>query len=272
MGSSGGVSGSRIRPHTKPLWRAGASFWRRCSSQSHPSLRGQRVWERKLSSALAQPENETYPTLSGCGTEQASSPAHCVVLRWGRCNYGVKQGGTNRGVALWQNFTWTNAAGGDWSVASNWSPSILNPPRPERGYCGLRRPEASSGYTVTVGGTAVDRWHGRRLHRRSMPLRPPGRPGVFHQRPLTADIIYVTDAGGPATSMMVEAGGSLFVPTLLCSFDASQTVTISGRDAGGHLELGDLTVGGSLRHRSLMTLDFDNAGLTGSQHRCYPDR
>ena len=163
------------------------------------------------------------------------------------------------------DFTWTNAAGGDWSVASNWSPSILNPPPPGNGdnadfndlATGL-----SSGYTVTVqAGTVV----------------AAGLDGVFItidaisdtkdvafsiSGSLTADIQYVTNAGGPATSFVVEAGGSLFVPTLLAAFDTAQTVTISGKDAGGHLELGDLTVG-ALSGTVPITFDFDNASLTG---------
>ena len=52
------------------------------------------------------------------------------------------------------DFSWTNAAGGDWSVASNWSPSILNPP-PGNGD-GADFADLATGYTVTVAaGTMV---------------------------------------------------------------------------------------------------------------------
>ena len=55
------------------------------------------------------------------------------------------------------NFTWTNPAGGDWSVASNWSLGGIVPPRPP----GTSTDSASFGnlassYTVTVNaGTTV---------------------------------------------------------------------------------------------------------------------
>ena len=63
--------------------------------------------------------------------------------------------------------------------------------------------------------------------------------------------------------MTVEAGGSLFAPTLLYSVDVSQTLTISGAGVGGHVELGDLTVGGFVSGtNSLVTFDFANASTT----------
>ena len=156
------------------------------------------------------------------------------------------------------NFTWTNAAGGDWSVASNWSPSITAPPGTgDTAFFG----NLTNSYTVTVGaGSTVEA--APPLSKSTLLSRP--APRRFPSAALTADIIYHTDPLDPATSMTVEAGGSLFVPFLLFSVDVPQTLTISGTGAGGHLELGTPNVGGLLSSgfSSLMTLDFDNAGLT----------
>jgi hypothetical protein len=79
---------------------------------------------------------------------------------------------------------------------------------------------------------------------------------------ITAGLIHFTTAGDPATSVTVEAGGSLYAPFLLFSVDVPQTLTISGAGVGDHLELGDLTVGGLVSgFSSLLTLNFANASL-----------
>ena len=164
------------------------------------------------------------------------------------------------------DFTWTNAAGGDWSVASNWSlgGGIAAPRPPESGLDTATFGDLASSYTVTVnaGTTVGDGVTGGPFI--SIDATSALRDVAFSiSGSLTADFLYHTAASGPATSMIVEPGGSLFAPTLLFSIDVFETVTISGTGAGGRLELGDLTVGGLVSGKSsLMILDFANASLT----------
>ena len=158
------------------------------------------------------------------------------------------------------NFTWTNAGGGDWSDASNWSPSIIAPPGAGDN---ATFNDLATSYTVTVkAGTTVGGKLGTSI---SIDATSALKDVAFSiSGSLTADIFYGTNASGPATSFtLIEAGGALIAPTLLFSNDAFETVTISGTGAGGHLELGNLTVGGLVSGKSsLMTLDFANASLT----------
>jgi hypothetical protein len=164
------------------------------------------------------------------------------------------------------DFTWTNVAGGDWSMASNWSRSGgIGPPRPpEFALDTANFGDLASSYIVTVNaGTTV----GNSLTGGpfiTIDATSALRDVAFSiSGSLTADFFYVTAASGPPTSMIVEPGGSLFAPTLLFSNDAFETVTISGTGAGGRLELGDLTVGGLVSGKSsMMILDFANASLT----------
>ena len=161
------------------------------------------------------------------------------------------------------NFTWTNAAGGDWSTASNWSHNgIIGLPRPpEFGVDTAFFGDLANPYTVTVSTTVGSDILGAPLIEID-PTTSAG-PAFDISGSLTADVIYFTSAGDPATSMTIEPGGSLFAPLLLFSVDVPQTLTISGAGAGGHLQLGDLAVGGLVSgFSSLMTLDFANASLT----------
>jgi Hint domain len=158
------------------------------------------------------------------------------------------------------NFTWTNAGGGDWSDASNWSPSIIGPPgaRDNTTFNDL-----ASSYTVTVkAGTTVG--NGTAGPFISISATSALKDVAFSiSGTLTADFLYGTAKSGPGTSLTIEAGGALIVPTLLFSNNAFETVTISGTGAGGYLELGDLTVGGLVSGTSsMMVLDFANTSPT----------
>jgi hypothetical protein len=154
------------------------------------------------------------------------------------------------------HFTWTNAAGGDWSNAANWSPSIFAPP-------GLNDTanfnDLANAYTVTVTGTVGISVLSPSI---SIDAVSASNDVAFSiSGRLTGNFIYNTNMGGPATSLTIEAGGSLIVPELLYSIDIFETVTVSGTGAGGYLELGNLTVGGFVSGtNSLMILDFANAG------------
>ena len=163
------------------------------------------------------------------------------------------------------NFTWTNAAGGDWSAASNWSLGGIAAPRPPGSGDTASLDDLANSYTVTVaaGSTVGGSIVGPFIEIDADPTALTGSPTLSISGSLTADLIYFTSAGGPATSVTVNPGGSLFAPFLLFSVDVPQTLTISGAGVGGHLELGDLTVGGFVSgFSSLMTLDFANASLT----------
>ena len=156
------------------------------------------------------------------------------------------------------HFTWTNAAGGDWSNPANWNPSIFGPP-------GLNDTanfnDLANAYTVTVTGIVGINVLSPSI---SIDATSASNDVAFSiSGRLTGNFIYFTDAAGPATSVTIEAGGSLIAPDLLYSVNRFETVTISGTGAGGYLELGDLTVGGFVSGtNSLMILDFDNAGPT----------
>ncbi len=156
-------------------------------------------------------------------------------------------------------FTWTNATGGDWNVASNWM--LINgitPPPPGAG------DEAHFGaltnnYTVDVTGLqAVDFV--------LVAASPTSAPTFVIEGSLAVNSFnYDTTQ---AISTTVAAGGSLDVNSTLQSLQGIQTITISGTGAGGHVELTDIAVGGA---SSDMSFDFANAGPT-SQHRCHPVR
>ncbi len=162
-------------------------------------------------------------------------------------------------------FTWTNAAGGDWSVASNWSPSGgIVPPPPESSLDTAIFGDLANSYTVTVNaGTTVGGGVTGGPFIEIDAISATKDVAFSVSGSLTADFLYGTAASGPATSLTIQAGGALIVPTLLFSTDAFETVTISGTGAGGHLELGDLTVGGLVSGKSsMMILDFANVSLT----------
>ena len=80
------------------------------------------------------------------------------------------------------NFTWTNAAGGDWSVASNWSlGGVIPAPRPPGAGDTAFFGNLANSYTVTVeAGTTVGDSDRRPLYRNRR-HSVDRRPGVFHQ-------------------------------------------------------------------------------------------
>jgi hypothetical protein len=161
------------------------------------------------------------------------------------------------------NFAWKNTAGGDWSDASNWLGFGTPPPGAGDKAVFVNLPTS---YTVTVkaGMTVGGTNRGPHIAINADQFCFTGSPAFSISGSLTTDgIVYFTSAGGPATSITVEAGGSLHATSLLYSIDVLQTLTISGKGVGGHLELGNLTVGGFVcGHNSLVTLDFDNTSST----------
>ena len=97
------------------------------------------------------------------------------------------------------NFTWTNAAGGDWSVASNWSPfGVIPAPPPGNGDNADFGDLASSDYTVTVqAGTKVGwRLDGPFIVDRCRLVGLDGHVAFSISGSLTADFHYVTSRAG----------------------------------------------------------------------------
>ena len=125
--------------------------------------------------------------------------------------------------------------------------------------------DTANSYTVTVaaGSTVGGSIVGPFIEIDADPSCIDRLSDAFHRWLADGRCHLPTDPGGPATSVTVEAGGSLFVPFLLFSVDVPQTLTIAGTGAGGHLELGTPDVGGIVASvSSLMTLDFANGSLT----------
>ena len=161
------------------------------------------------------------------------------------------------------DFSWTNAAGGDWSGAANWvivPGNGIGPPPPGIGDSASFGDLATS-YTVTVSTTIGNGTDGPSI---SINATSAVRDVAFSiSGTLTASFLYGAASSGPATSMTIEAGGALIAPALLFSNDRFETVDISGTGAGGFVELGNITVGGLVSGiNSLMILDFANAAPT----------
>ena len=146
------------------------------------------------------------------------------------------------------NFTWTNAAGGDWGDASNWTPRIgASPGDSDAAIFG----SLASSYTVTVTTTVVDVEVG---------IISPGASGPTFSISgslTTEDISYL---GLSPTSMTIEPGSLLDITTTLEATGVTETITVAGTGVGGRLVLGNpLNVGAG---GSNVTFDFANTGPT----------
>ena len=109
------------------------------------------------------------------------------------------------------HFTWSNPDGGDWSVASNWSPSIPDPPPGAGDTASLDN--LANNYTVTVAaGTTVGTVTGAPFIEINV-TQLLGAPALSISGSLTADVIYHTDPGDPATNVTIKSGGSLSSPS-----------------------------------------------------------
>ena len=106
------------------------------------------------------------------------------------------------------NFTWTNAGGGDWSDASNWSPSISGPPGAGDN---TTFNDLASSYTVTVkAGTTVG--NGTAGPFISISATSALKDVAFSiSGTLTADFLYGTAKNGPATSLTIEAFAEVYL-------------------------------------------------------------
>jgi Hint domain len=145
-------------------------------------------------------------------------------------------------------FEWTSAAGGDWSTRTNWAPLAGAPPGvQDEGIFG----SLATSYTVNVTTTVADIAIG---------IIDPGASGPTFSisGALTAgDIFYL---GLSPTTMTVDPGGLLDITSSLEAIGVTETITIAGTGAGGHLVLGNaFTVGVA---GSNVTFDFANTSPT----------
>jgi Hint domain len=150
-------------------------------------------------------------------------------------------------------FFWTHTPSGDWSDGANWTPvgpALPTPGPDDIAFFG----ELPSNYTVNV--TTL-------VGVEAMIIDPTtpftGDPTFSISGSLTTEFLdYATAFGGPATSMTINAGGSLDITTALASIRVPETITI----AGGELVLGSSLVGDA---GSNVSFDFENtAGPNGS--------
>ena len=150
------------------------------------------------------------------------------------------------------DFTWTTTGSGDWSSPSNWFSLEQNPvPPPGPGDIATFG-DLASDYTVNVTTNidVADILIDTEISAASISIS-----GSL----TTDDIVYETPAiGGIATSMTVNAGGSLDIATLLDA-NSPETITIAGTGGGGRLVLGSPTIGAAGFN---MTFDFANSSPT----------
>jgi hypothetical protein len=135
------------------------------------------------------------------------------------------------------DFTWTTAGSSDWSTPSNWfSLEQGEVPPPGAGDIATFG-DLASDYTVNVT-TNID--VADILIDTSASTATISISGSL----TTDDIVYFSPFDGTATTMTVNADGSLDITTLLDA-NSPETITIAGTEDGGRLVLGNPTVGGS---------------------------
>jgi Hint domain len=133
------------------------------------------------------------------------------------------------------DFTWTTIGSGDWSTAANWT-SLEQGEVPPPGAGDIATfDDLTSNYTVNVT-TNVDVSD-------ILIDTSTSTATISISGSLTTDrIVYFSPFDGTATSMTVNAGGSLDITTLLDA-NSPETITIAGTEGGGRLVLGNPTDG-----------------------------
>jgi Hint domain len=132
-------------------------------------------------------------------------------------------------------FTWTTKTGGTWSVPANWSPS--GPPGSSD--TALIGNLGGSNYNVTVSTSTT-------IAQLDIGTTTGGgAPSlIIGSAQLTMGTLdYTTASGGNATAITINAGGILDITSSITDTGGvSETITVSGKTTGGHLELGSLSV------------------------------
>ncbi len=153
-------------------------------------------------------------------------------------------------------FTWTTVAGGNWGTGADWNPTAGAPPggTPDVDVAMLRSifPGGAS-YTVTVAtGTNFD------ISQVQIGRTGDGAaPALAIDGTLRTDTLSYISTSNTPTVLDINPGGVFDIRTsILDSGSHIETLTISGKNAGGHLELGSLSVVNASVHAS-----FENAGI-----------
>ncbi len=137
-------------------------------------------------------------------------------------------------------FTWTTGVGGNWGTGADWSPTTGAPPGSISSNIDLAvLSQLTHNYTVTVAtGTTFD------INRLNIGTTGgAGAPALaIDGTLLTSTLDYTTKVIQP-TIVHINSGGLLEIRTsILYNGLFPETLTISGENAGGHLELGSLSV------------------------------
>ena len=137
-------------------------------------------------------------------------------------------------------FTWTTGVGGNWGTGVDWSPTTGAPPGRISSNVDLAvLGQLTHNYTVTVAaGTTFD------INRLNIGTTGgAGAPSLaIDGTLLTSTLDYTTKVIQP-TIVHINSGGLLEIRTsILYNGLFPETLTISGENAGGHLELGSLSV------------------------------
>jgi hypothetical protein len=149
-------------------------------------------------------------------------------------------------------FTWTVGAGGNWGTGADWSPTTGAPPGSASGNVDLAvLHQLTSNYTVTVAvGTSFD------LNQLNIGTTGgAGAPALAVNGTLLTSTLDYTSTLNQPTILHINAGGLFEIRTSIAdAANATETLTIAGANAGGHLELGSLSVINANVHVS-----FENA-------------
>jgi hypothetical protein len=153
-------------------------------------------------------------------------------------------------------YTWTTTGiRGDWATSAAWSPGSGPPGAGDVAIFG----NLARNYSVNVAAADVVGVSTINIG----PVSSSGLPTLSIAGSLTTGtLLYSTHATGPAARIMVNSGGLFDITTSLPAPARAETISVSGKRAGGHLELGTLSLGAVPN----LTFDFSNnvGGLLNS--------
>ena len=153
-------------------------------------------------------------------------------------------------------YTWTTTGiRGDWATSAAWSPGSGPPGAGDVAIFG----NLARNYSVNVAAADVVGVSTINIG----PVSSSGLPTLSIAGSLTTGtLLYSTPATGPAARIMVNSGGLFDITTSLPAPARAETISVSGKRAGGHLELGTLSLGAVPN----LTFDFSNnvGGLLNS--------
>ena len=140
-------------------------------------------------------------------------------------------------------FTWTTTSNNNWGLGSNWNPSSGAPPggsTTDTDVAIITNVSSGSGYTVTVAtSTTFDILQLNIGDTTGLHVPALGITGTLKMD----NLVYTTAVGRNPTAITINAGGLLDIrSSILDGNSIAETITVSGKSTGGHLELGSLSV------------------------------